>query len=260
MTEPFGSTTLTPGHASSEAQRLDRFAQSAICESIRSLRWGFTMNFLTARRLASRCASATGLPLNKASLGVIMRSVNAALSNGSIDVTDAYANRFLRFKKTNLVVLEDDLRFFPKYTPSSCFDVHVPGRNQCIAPARRTLDKNADSPEMGPSATKNYTFAANLYFAGLRKIGELSGLKPFRTSFRAWTCATSSSQAFRCCFQLSSGFRLALLPAAVESLAGYSWLCQQCANDPVSRPAGIAVPVPFSGSVFSYFAITALFL
>ena len=74
MTEPLGfNNTYALVMRRSEANAW-AFAQSAICESIRSLDSGLPMNFLTGRMAGVRCTSVTGF-LTRASLGLIMRLV-----------------------------------------------------------------------------------------------------------------------------------------------------------------------------------------
>src|SRR5438876_8319747 len=89
----------------------------------------------------------------------------AALANGSIDVKDAYSTD-AKIEQNDLVVLEDDLRFFPKYEALFLYRLSTPAN--AIAALRRlegTLDQkrmirlNAEA-----ARTKNYARAADLYF------------------------------------------------------------------------------------------------
>src|SRR5262249_23794678 len=88
-----------------------------------------------------------------------------ALTNGSIDVKDAYSTD-AKIEQNDLVVLEDDLHFFPKYEAVFLFRSSL--RSDAIAALRRvegTLDENR-MIRLNAEAerTKDYTRAANLYF------------------------------------------------------------------------------------------------
>src|SRR5438045_7395661 len=88
-----------------------------------------------------------------------------ACANKTNNVKDAYS-KDTKIKQNDLVVLEDDLQFFPKYEAVLLFRLSMP--TNAIAALRRlegTLDEkrmvrlNAEAER-----TKNYTTAANLYF------------------------------------------------------------------------------------------------
>ena len=90
-----------------------------------------------------------------------------AVASGSIDIKDAYSTD-AKIENKDLVVLEDDLQFFPKYEAVFLFRSSV--RADAIAVLRRlegTLDEtrmirlNAEAER-----TKNYARAADLYFEG----------------------------------------------------------------------------------------------
>src|SRR5436305_13984980 len=88
-----------------------------------------------------------------------------ARENGSIDVKDAYSTD-AKIEENDLVVIEDDLQFFPKY--EAVFLFRSSTRVDAIAALPRmedTLDHtrmvrlNAEAER-----TKNYTRAADSYF------------------------------------------------------------------------------------------------
>src|SRR5947199_10631313 len=89
----------------------------------------------------------------------------SALANGSINVKDAYSTD-AKIEQNDLVVLEDDLQFFPKYEAVLLFRLSMP--TNAIAALRR-LEGTLDEKRMvrfiaDADTTKNYTRAANLYF------------------------------------------------------------------------------------------------
>jgi osmoprotectant transport system permease protein len=101
----------------------------------------------------------------------------AALANGSIDLKDAYSTD-ARIAENNLVVLDDDLHFFPQYKAVFLYRLNVDHRAvAALEKLAGTLDEtrmthlNAEAER-----TKNYALAAALYFGekpqGMR--GELA--------------------------------------------------------------------------------------
>jgi osmoprotectant transport system permease protein len=97
----------------------------------------------------------------------------AALANGSIDVKDAYSTD-ARIAEDNLVVLDDDLHFFPQYKAVFLYRL---GTDPRALTALEKLAGTLDTTRMArlnaeAERTKNYALAAALYF----------GQKPERVS------------------------------------------------------------------------------
>lgn len=89
----------------------------------------------------------------------------AALANGSIDLKDAYSTD-ARIAEDDLVVLDDDLHFFPQY--KAMFLYRLDMDNRAVA-ALETLTGTIDEARMTrlnaeAERTKNYALAAALYF------------------------------------------------------------------------------------------------
>src|SRR4051812_29181348 len=89
----------------------------------------------------------------------------AALKNGSIDVKDAYSTD-AKIAENDLIVLEDDLRFFPRY--DAVFLYRTSLKPETVA-ALRTLEGTIDEQKMiqlnaEAERTRDYARAANLYF------------------------------------------------------------------------------------------------
>jgi osmoprotectant transport system substrate-binding protein/osmoprotectant transport system permease protein len=89
----------------------------------------------------------------------------AALANGSIDLKDAYSTD-ARIAENDLVVLDDDLHFFPQY--KAVFLYRLDMDNRAVAALEKlvgTLDE-ARMTRLNSEAerTKNYALAAALYF------------------------------------------------------------------------------------------------
>src|SRR5437667_7521254 len=88
-----------------------------------------------------------------------------ALGKGSIDVKDAYSTD-AKIAENDLVTLEDDRQFFPKYQAVFLFRFSLP---TSTITALRKLEGTIDEARMiqlnaEAERTKNYTRAANLYF------------------------------------------------------------------------------------------------
>jgi osmoprotectant transport system permease protein len=89
----------------------------------------------------------------------------AALANGSIDLKDAYSTD-ARIAENDLVVLDDDLHFFPQYKAVFLYRLDMDRR---AVAALETLVGTIDEARMTrlnseAERTKNYALAAALYF------------------------------------------------------------------------------------------------
>jgi osmoprotectant transport system permease protein len=89
----------------------------------------------------------------------------AALANGSIDLKDAYSTD-ARIAENDLVVLDDDLHFFPQYKAVFLYRLDMDTR---AVAALETLAGTLDEARMTrlnseAERTKNYALAAALYF------------------------------------------------------------------------------------------------
>src|SRR5262249_46383531 len=164
MTAPLGfNNTYALVMRRSEAQRLGIRTISDL-RKYPELKIGLTHEFLGRedgwRPLRERYA----LPHQNV-IGIDHALGYGALSKGSIAVKDAYSTD-AKIEENDLVVLEDNLQFFPKY--EAVFLFRSSARPDAIAALRRmegTLDEtrmirlNAEAER-----TKNYTRAADLYF------------------------------------------------------------------------------------------------
>src|SRR5262252_9354774 len=164
MTPPLGfNNTYALVMRRSEAQRLGIRTLSDL-QRYPELKFGLTHEFLERqdgwRPLRQRYELA-----QQNVVGIDHALGYSALANGSIDIKDAYSTD-AKIEENDLVVLEDDLQFFPKY--EAVFLFRSSARPDAIAALRRmegTLDEtrmirlNAEAER-----TKDYTRAANLYF------------------------------------------------------------------------------------------------
>src|SRR6266404_3912819 len=163
-TEPLGfNNTYALVMRRSEAQRLGVRTISDLRKHP-ELKIGLTHEFLDRRDGWQPLRERYGLPQQNL-IGIDHALGYSALAKGSIDVKDAYSTD-AKIEQNDLVVLEDDLRFFPKYEALFLYRLSMP--TDAIAVLRRlegTLDEkrmvrlNAEAER-----TKNYTRAADLYF------------------------------------------------------------------------------------------------
>src|SRR6266478_5163520 len=164
ITEPLGfNNTYALVMRRSEAQRLGVRTISDL-QKYPQLKLGLTHEFLDRQDGWQPLRERYALPQRNI-VGIDHALGYSALANGSIDVKDAYSTD-AKIEENDLVALEDDLHFFPKYEAVFLFRVSMP--TDAIAVLRRlegTLDEkrmvrlNAEAER-----TKNYTRAADLYF------------------------------------------------------------------------------------------------
>jgi osmoprotectant transport system permease protein len=125
---------------------------------------GLTLEFLDRRDGWGPLCTRYGLQMQNVR-GIDHALGYAALANGSIDLKDAYSTD-AKIEENNLIVLDDDLHFFPQYQAMFLYRLDLDNR------AVATLDHLAgtiDEARMRhlnseAERTKNYTFAAALYF------------------------------------------------------------------------------------------------
>ncbi|HZO88161.1 MAG TPA: glycine betaine ABC transporter substrate-binding protein [Chthonomonadaceae bacterium] len=127
--------------------------------------------------------------------GLAMRDVGgmehelgyAALAGGKIDVMDAYSTD-AKIAEFNLVVLEDDLGFFPQYKAVFLYRLDAPpkavaalGKLVGTISGERMTRLNAEAER-----TKNYAQAAALYFTGAARRQVAEG-ESFPARLARWT-------------------------------------------------------------------------
>src|SRR5215471_16832447 len=176
ITAPLGfNNTYALVMRRSEAQRLGirRISDLRIHPE---LKFGLTHEFLERQDGWNPLRERYDLP-QQSVIGIDHSLGYSALANGSIAVKDAYSTD-AKIEQNDLVVLEDDLHFFPKYEAVFLFRSSM--RADAIA-ALRHLEGTLDETRMirlnaEAERTKNYTTAADLYFGQVtepaKKLGE----------------------------------------------------------------------------------------
>jgi osmoprotectant transport system permease protein len=125
---------------------------------------GLSLEFLDRRDGWAPLSTRYGLQMQNVR-GMDHALAYAALAAGSIDLTDAYSTD-AKIEENNLVVLDDDLHFFPQY--QAVFLYRIDMDNRAVA-ALENLTGTIDEARMRhlnseAERTKDYTYAAGLYF------------------------------------------------------------------------------------------------
>src|SRR6266508_1310409 len=169
----------------SEAQRLGVRTISDL-RRYHQLKIGLTHEFLDRQDGWRPLRECYALPQRNV-IGIDHALGYSALANGSINVKDAYSTD-AKIEQNDLVVLEDDFQFFPKYEALFLFRLSTPP--DAIGALRRlegTLDEkgmirlNAEAER-----TRNYTVAANLYCEGSGRSASFAG-ESFPHKLARWT-------------------------------------------------------------------------
>ena len=125
---------------------------------------GLTLEFLDRRDGWAPLSARYGLQMQNVR-GIDHALGYAALANGSIDLKDAYSTD-AKIEENNLIVLDDDLHFFPQYKAVFLYRLDLDSRAvAALEKLAGTIDE-ARMRHLNSEAerTKDYTFAAALYF------------------------------------------------------------------------------------------------
>jgi osmoprotectant transport system permease protein len=259
MTEPLGfNNTYALVMRRSEAQRLG-IRSIGDLRKHPELKIGLTHEFLDRqdgwRPLRERYA----LPQRNV-IGIDHALGYAALANGSIDVKDAYSTD-AKVEQNDLVVLQDDLQFFPKYEAVFLFRSSMsPDAINTLRRLEGTLDEkrmirlNAEAER-----TKNYASAANLYFQDTGSSTSFAD-ESFPHKLTRWTLRHLELAGFSLLLSVIIGIPLGIV-ASRGGLIGHGILGFASIVQTIPSLALLAllVPVPFFG-ISVRTAIAALFL
>ncbi|HWH92092.1 MAG TPA: glycine betaine ABC transporter substrate-binding protein [Candidatus Binatia bacterium] len=259
MTEPLGfNNTYALVMRRSEAQRLGVRTISDLRKHPQ-LRFGLTHEFLDRQDGWRPLRERYGLP-HQSVIGIDHALGYVALANGSIDVKDAYSTD-AKIEENDLVVLEDDLRFFPKYDAVFLFRSSMsPDAISALRRLEGTLDeKRMIHLNMEAERTKNYTFAANLYFedggSSANSVGE-----SFAHKLARWTVRHLELAGFSLLLSVIIGIPLGIVASRGgvigQGILGFASIVQTI---PALALLALLVPLPFFG-ISVRTAITALFL
>ena len=265
MTAPLGfNNTYALVMRRSEAQRLGIRTISDL-QRYPELKIGLTHEFLERQDGWRPLRQRYGLPQQNI-IGIDHALGYSALANGSIAVKDAYSTD-AKIEQNDLVVLEDDLHFFPKY--EAVFLFRSSTRPDAIAALRRlegTLDEtrmirlNAEAER-----TKNYARAADLYFE-VERLRRQVGTRPLRLDdsfphkLARWTLRHLQLAGFSLLLSIIVGIPLGIVAsrggAVGHVILGFAGIVQTI---PSLALLALLVPLPFFG-ISVRTAIAALFL
>jgi len=270
MTAPLGfNNTYALVMRRSEAQRLGIRTISDL-QKYPELKFGLTHEFLERQDGWRPLRLRYGLPQQNI-VGIDHALGYSALANGSIAVKDAYSTD-AKIEQHDLLVLGDDLQFFPKY--EAVFLFRSSTRADAITALRRlegTLDEtrmirlNAEAER-----TKNYSRAADLYFEGrdgaLRR-PDAAARRPYQNlddsfprKLARWTLRHLQLAGFSLLLSIIVGIPLGIVAsrggAVGHVILGFAGVVQTI---PSLALLALLVPLPFFG-ISVRTAIAALFL
>jgi osmoprotectant transport system permease protein len=224
------------------------------------LRLGLTPEFLGRRDGWEPIRKHYGLPMSDVR-GIDHALGYLALFKGEIDVKDAYTTD-AKIAEANLVVLADDLKFFPQYRAVFLFRLDAPPRAiQALRRFEGTLDE-ARMVHLNEIAerTKDYASAADWYFEQIHQVAISSGPERFRHRLIRWTTRHLMLVSFSLAAAIAVGVPLGIY-ASRRSVTGEIILSLAGLIQTVPSLAILAllVPLPFFG-IGPFTAIVALFL
>ena len=259
MTEPLGfNNTYALVMRRSEAQRLGIRTISDLRKHP-GLRIGLTHEFLDRQDGWQPLRERYGLP-QQSIIGIDHALGYAALAKGSIDLKDAYSTD-AKIEENDLVVLEDDLRFFPKYDAVFLFRLSIsPDAINALHRLEGTLDeKRMTHLNVEAERTKNYTSAANLYFQDNGRPASFAG-ESFPHKLARWTLRHLELAGFSLLLSVIIGIPLGIVASRGgligQVILGFASIVQTI---PSLALLALLVPLPFFG-ISVRTAIAALFL
>ncbi len=224
------------------------------------LKFGLTHEFLNRRDGWKPLAEKYQLPTQNLA-GIDHGLGYAALRSGQIDVKDAYSTD-AKIGENDLVVLKDDLEFFPQYKAVFLYRLTLP--ETAIAILRKfegTLDeKRMIQLNAEAERTKNYSRAADLYFQDTNSPRQTRTGESLTHKLIRWTSRHLELAGISLLLSIIVGIPLGIA-ASRGGAIGHAILAVTSAVQTIPSLALLAllVPVPFFG-ISPRTAIAALFL
>lgn len=224
------------------------------------LKLGLTHEFLGRRDGWEPLAKRYGLAMPNVR-GIDHTLGYIALLNREIDVKDAYTTD-AKIGENDLVVLTDDLKFFPQYRAVFLYRLDTPPRAvQALRRLEGTLDE-ARMIQLNKIAerTKDYSAAADWYFKQIGQRNNLSNPESFAHKLTRWTVRhlilVSISLAAAIVVGIPLGIYASRENFISEIILALTGLIQTV---PALALLALLVPIPFLG-IRPATAIVALFL
>ncbi len=249
---------LSGGQRRSKALRLDLRTISDL-RNHPELKVGLTHEFLDRRDGWQPLRARYNLPQQNV-VGIDHALGYAALANGSIDVKDAYSTD-AKISENDLITLEDDLQFFPRYNAVFLYRLSLPAST---ITALRRLEGTLDETRMirlnaEAERTKNYARAANLFFEGSRSSVIAFG-ETFFHKLKRWTLRHLELAGASLSLSVLVGVPLGILASRGgpigQAILGFTGVVQTI---PSLALLALLVPLPFFG-ISVRTAVAALFL
>src|ERR1043166_1507669 len=224
------------------------------------LKFGLTHEFLDRRDGWKPLAQRYQLPTQNVA-GIDHGLGYGALRNGQIDIKDAYSTD-AKIGENDLIVLKDDLQFFPQYKAVFLYRLTLP--ENAIATLRKlegTLDeKRMIQLNAEAERTKNYARAADLYFQDPTTPGPTRTGESLTHKLVRWTSRHLELAGISLLLSIMAGIPLGIA-ASRGGAIGHAILAVTSAVQTIPSLALLAllVPVPFFG-ISPRTAIAALFL
>lgn len=184
----------------------------------------------------------------------------AALKNGSIDVKDAYSTD-AKIAEYDLLTLEDDLQFFPRYDAIFLYRLALP---EATVATLRKLEGTLDEQKMirlnaEAERTKDYARAASLYFDNGARSTITRG-ESFSHKLTRWVLRHLELAGFSLLLSIIVGVPLGIWASrggvTGQIILGFTGMVQTI---PSLALLALLVPLPFFG-ISARTAIAALFL
>ena len=224
------------------------------------LKFGLTHEFLDRHDGWNPLAERYRLPTRNV-VGIDHGLGYQALRNDSIDVKDAYSTD-AKIVENDLIVLQDDLNFFPQYKAVFLYRLELPPPGRA---ALRSLEGTLDENRMirlnaKAERTKNYSRAADLYFENSASGRPGRGAETLRHKLIRWTSRHLELAGISLALSILAGIPLGIA-ASRGGPIGHAILAGTSAVQTIPSLALLAllVPIPFFG-ISGRTAITALFL
>jgi osmoprotectant transport system permease protein len=260
MTEPLGfNNTYALVMRRSAAQRLGIRTISDL-RNHPDLKLGLTHEFLDRQDGWRPLHERYGLPQQDVN-GIDHALGYVALVNGSIDVKDAYSTD-ARIAESELIALEDDLKFFPRYEAVFLYRLSLPAPT--ISGLRR-LEGTIDEARMirlnaEAERTKDYTRAASLYFEETANKLPFTSGESFVHKLERWTLRHLQLAGLSLLLAIIVGLPLGIVASRGGTIGqiilGFTGMVQTI---PSLALLALLVPIPFFG-ISARTAIAALFL
>jgi osmoprotectant transport system permease protein len=183
-----------------------------------------------------------------------------ALAKGSIDVKDAYSTD-AKIAENDLIVLEDDARFFPQYQAIFLYRQNLDPKAIALL---RSLEGKIDEAKMTKlnaeaERTRDYARAANLYF-DQSGIVETVASESFAHKLMRWTARHLELAGISLLLSIIIGVPLGIVASRGgtfgQVILGFAGIVQTI---PSLALLALLVPLPFFG-ISMRTAIAALFL